>query len=97
MSRVQLALNRSNIDAAVEFYRRLFGAEVGSTFDVVTEAARLKDEGLALRHGDGATCCYAKQDKFWITGADAREWEVYTVLADAEQMAPAPSTCCPSA
>ena len=27
MSRVQLALNVSNIDAAVEFYRRLFGAE----------------------------------------------------------------------
>ena len=27
MSRVQLALNVSNIDEAVEFYRRLFGAE----------------------------------------------------------------------
>lgn len=135
MSRVQLALNVSNIDAAVEFYRRLFGAEpakrrpgyanfaiadpplklvliegvgepgslnhlgveVGSTGEVVTEATRLKNEGFALRHEDGVTCCYAKQDKFWITGADAREWEIYTVLADAEQMAPEPSTCCPSA
>ena len=27
MSRVQLALNVSNIDQAVEFYRRLFGTE----------------------------------------------------------------------
>ena len=27
MSRVQLALNVSNIDEAVEFYRRLFGTE----------------------------------------------------------------------
>ena len=27
MSRVQLALNVSNIDEAVEFYRQLFGAE----------------------------------------------------------------------
>ena len=27
MSRVQLALNVSNVDEAVEFYRRLFGAE----------------------------------------------------------------------
>ena len=27
MPRVQLALNVPNVDAAVEFYRRLFGAE----------------------------------------------------------------------
>jgi len=121
MSRVQVALNVSNIDEAVEFYRRLFavepakrrpgyanfaiadppfklvliegggepgtlnhiGVEVASTGDVVTEAARLKNEGFALRHEDGVTCCYALQDKFWVTGADNREWEVYTVLADA--------------
>jgi hypothetical protein len=62
----------------------------------------LNREGFALRHEDGVTCCYAKQDKFWVTGADNREWEVYTVLADAppnvQSPAPQPETqtsvCC---
>jgi catechol 2,3-dioxygenase-like lactoylglutathione lyase family enzyme len=121
MSRVQLALNVSNIDAAVDFYRRLFGTEpakrrpgyanfaiadpplklvliegagepgtlnhvgveVASSGEVATEAARLRREGFELFHEDGVTCCYALQDKFWVTGTDNRAWEVYTVLADA--------------
>lgn len=75
------------------------GVEVGSTGEVVTEAARLERAGFTLRHEPGVTCCYATQDKFWVTGPDAREWEVYTVLADAEQFAPTPptestATCC---
>jgi catechol 2,3-dioxygenase-like lactoylglutathione lyase family enzyme len=135
MSRVQLALNVSNVDEAVEFYRRLFGAEpakrrpgyanfaiadpplklvliegagepgslnhlgveVGSSGEVASEATRLRNQGFALRHEDGVTCCYAVQDKFWVTGADDREWEIYTVLADAAQMAPQASACCPAA
>jgi hypothetical protein len=29
------------------------------------------------------TCCYAKQDKFWVQGpSDGERWEIYTVLAD---------------
>ena len=29
------------------------------------------------------TCCYARQDKFWVEGAPNGEmWEVYTVLED---------------
>lgn len=78
------------------------GVEVGSTGEVVTEGARLKREGFDLRHEDGVTCCYAVQDKFWVTGADNREWEVYTVLADApasvQTPAPQPTqdttSCC---
>jgi hypothetical protein len=29
------------------------------------------------------TCCYALQDKVWVTGPGGEPWEVYTVLADA--------------
>jgi hypothetical protein len=29
------------------------------------------------------TCCYAKQDKFWVEGApNGERWEIYTVLED---------------
>jgi catechol 2,3-dioxygenase-like lactoylglutathione lyase family enzyme len=132
MSRVQVALNVSNIDEAVDFYRRLFntepakrrpgyanfaivdpplklvliegvgepgtlnhiGVEVASTGEVVTEAARLRNDGFELRHEDNVTCCYAVQDKFWVTGADSREWEIYTVLADAPQAGAQATGCC---
>ena len=48
----------------------------------------------------GTTCCYAKQDKFWVAGrAERRAWEVYTVLADASTMGCGPSedgACAPT-
>ena len=31
------------------------------------------------------TCCYARQDKFWVQGApDGERWEIYTVLDDSQ-------------
>jgi len=76
------------------------GVEMGSTGEVTTEAARLKNHGFDLRREDNVTCCYAVQDKFWITGADNREWEIYTVLADApasvQSPAPQPTESAPS-
>ena len=70
------------------------GVEVASSGEVATEAARLRRNGFALRQENGVTCCYAVQDKFWVTGTDDREWEIYTVLADAEQLAPQAPACC---
>jgi len=121
MSRVQLALNVDDLDAAVSFYSALFnaapakrrpgyanfaldepalklvlienpgaggtlnhlGVEVASTEQVVAETRRLAAAGLATRVEDGATCCYALQDKVWVSAPGAGRWEIYTVLADA--------------
>lgn len=137
MSRVQLALNVSDLDAAVDFYRRLFdtepakirpgyanfaiadpplklvlmenpgangtrlnhlGVEVENTDEVQAATTRLSDEGLATATESG-TCCYAVQDKVWVTDPDGAPWEVYTVLADApiEVVSPAPAgaSCAP--
>jgi catechol 2,3-dioxygenase-like lactoylglutathione lyase family enzyme len=59
------------------------GVEVEST-DLVTEAThRLADAGLATRPEDDTTCCYAVQDKVWVTGPGNEPWEVYTVKSDA--------------
>jgi lactoylglutathione lyase len=50
---------------------------------VDAEQARLAQAGLAAVDERDTTCCYARQDKFWVTGAPAGErWEIYTVLAD---------------
>src|SRR4051794_27996891 len=121
VSRIQLALRVSDLDAAVDFYGRLFdtlpakrrpgyanfaiaepplklvllegeteeptrldhlGVEVESTDEVASASNRLADAGLATRVQDQTTCCYAVQDKVWVTGPGGEPWEVYTVLAD---------------
>jgi catechol 2,3-dioxygenase-like lactoylglutathione lyase family enzyme len=59
------------------------GVEVASTDDVVAATRRYAAEGMPTRVEDGTTCCYALQDKVWVTGPGGEQWEVYTVLADA--------------
>jgi catechol 2,3-dioxygenase-like lactoylglutathione lyase family enzyme len=120
-SRLQLALNVSDIDQAVAFYAALFGTEpakrrpgyanfavadpplklvllenpgqggslnhlgveVPDPATVGAEQARLAKTGLACFDEGETTCCYARQDKFWVQGApDGESWEIYTVLAD---------------
>ena len=122
MSRIQLALRVADLDAAVDFYARLFGSapakrrpgyanvavaepplklvllegaageptrmdhlgvEVASTDEVAAAATRLTEAGLATRVEDNTTCCYAVQDKVWVTGPGGEPWEVYTVTGDA--------------
>jgi catechol 2,3-dioxygenase-like lactoylglutathione lyase family enzyme len=59
------------------------GVEVASTDEVIAATRRFMTEGLETRIEDGTTCCYALQDKVWVTGPGGQPWEVYTVLADA--------------
>ncbi|MEI7915788.1 MAG: ArsI/CadI family heavy metal resistance metalloenzyme [Mycobacteriaceae bacterium] len=122
MSRVQLALNVDDLDAAIAFYSKLFGVppakvkpgyanfaiaepplklvllenpgqggslnhlgvEVTSSEAVHSEISRLTDEGMFTEEEIGTTCCFATQDKVWVTGPGGERWEVYTVLADSE-------------
>ena len=126
MSRVQLALNVSDIDEAVEFYSKLFGAEpakrqpgyanfaiadpplklvlmedhtargqgvagalnhlgveVETPDEVAAATGRLREGGLETAVEEQTTCCFAVQDKVWVSDPDGAPWEVYTVLADA--------------
>ena len=59
------------------------GVEVTGTDAVEAEQARLAGAGLAAVEERDTTCCYARQDKFWVKGApDGERWEIYTVLED---------------
>lgn len=120
MSRIQLALNVDDIDAAVDFYTTLFdtapakrrpgyanfaiadpplklvlfenaaatgtlnhlGVERGSMEEIEQQATRLEAAGLTLDVEGDVVCCYARQDKHWVTGPDGQRWENYVVLAD---------------
>jgi catechol 2,3-dioxygenase-like lactoylglutathione lyase family enzyme len=59
------------------------GVEVETTDAVDAEQQRLATLGLAAVDERGTTCCYAKQDKFWVEGSpNGERWEIYTVLED---------------
>ena len=66
------------------------GVEVDSSDKVHAEIARLTGEGLFTDEEIGTTCCFATQDKVWVTGPAGEKWEVYTVLADSETFGTSP-------
>jgi catechol 2,3-dioxygenase-like lactoylglutathione lyase family enzyme len=72
------------------------GIEVESSDIVHQEISRLADAGMFTDAEIGTTCCFATQDKVWVTGPAEERWEVYTVLADAETFGPEDDTslCC---
>src|SRR3712207_4540264 len=77
------------------------GVECASVEEVDAEQIRLAAVGLASVDERGTTCCYARQDKFWVEGTPGGErWEVYTVLADSPTFSAAAEdgpACCGSA
>ena len=68
------------------------GVEVPSTATVHAEIARLSGEGLFTDEEMGTTCCFATQDKVWVTGPGGERSEVYTVLADSTTFGTSPQT-----
>jgi catechol 2,3-dioxygenase-like lactoylglutathione lyase family enzyme len=66
------------------------GVEVESSDAVHAEIARLTDEGVFTEEEIGTTCCFATQDKVWVTGPAGEKWEVYTVLADSDTFGASP-------
>jgi catechol 2,3-dioxygenase-like lactoylglutathione lyase family enzyme len=66
------------------------GVEVESSEGVHEEIARLTGERMLTEEEIGTTCCYANQDKVWVTGPGGERWEIYTVLADSETFGAAP-------
>jgi predicted lactoylglutathione lyase len=58
------------------------GIQVASTDDVLAMKARWEAAGLTTRDEMQTSCCYAVQDKTWVTDPDGNEWEVFVVLED---------------
>ncbi len=66
------------------------GVEVEASEKAHAEIARLSGEGLFTQEEINATCCFATQDKVWVTGPANEKWEVYTVLADSDTFGASP-------
>ena len=72
------------------------GVEVETTSEVSAATARLAAAGLPTATEEDTACCYAVQDKVWVTGPGTEPWEVYVVKADSDTMGDdtIPATCC---
>ncbi len=70
------------------------GIEVKSGGGVQDQLARLKKLGLDTSIEEDTTCCYAKQDKVWVTDPDGNAWETFFVFEDSEVRNDTDSTCC---
>ncbi|MBO0860566.1 MAG: VOC family protein [Chloracidobacterium sp.] len=58
------------------------GIQVASTADVLAVREKWARAGLSIRDEMQTSCCYAVQDKTWVTDPDGNEWEVFVVLED---------------
>ncbi|MCB9765186.1 MAG: VOC family protein [Alphaproteobacteria bacterium] len=56
--------------------------------------SRLRSAGLMPDTEDDVVCCHARQKKLWLTDPDGHAWEVYAILDDQPEQAPAPRTSC---
>lgn len=59
-----------------------FGFQVETQEEIDHHKQRLEKEGFFAREERDTTCCYALQDKFWITDPDGNEWEFFYTKAD---------------
>jgi len=60
------------------------GFQVESLEDLNIKLWEARKQNLVTREEKDTNCCYAKQDKFWLTDPDGVQWEVYYFHADAE-------------
>lgn len=67
------------------------GLQVKSTEAVASFARRMRDGGYRSSAEHQVACCYAVQDKVWLTDPDGHRWEVFVVTeAESEHFAPTP-------
>ena len=73
-------------------------SHLGIRMDTIEKVQKWKgtlaERGLTTEEEKREACCYAVQEKFWVSDPDGNRWEVYTVLEDIEQKAAEGTTCC---
>jgi len=78
---LNLSLNESSLSSRGGALSHL-GIQVRSTKDVLATRQKWNDAGLLTRDEMQTSCCYAVQDKTWVSDPDGNEWEVFVVLQD---------------
>ncbi|MDX6530605.1 MAG: hypothetical protein QOH41_2895 [Blastocatellia bacterium] len=77
---LNLALNEAAITSRGALSH--LGIQVASTEDVLAMRQKWNEAGLSTHDEMQTTCCYAVQDKTWVSDPDGNEWEAFVVLQD---------------
>jgi catechol 2,3-dioxygenase-like lactoylglutathione lyase family enzyme len=80
---LNLALNVRPFTKGIGTLNHL-GVQVNQTDDVLAIRSRLQQTGMLTQDEFQTNCCYALQDKIWVTDPDGNGWEFFVVL-DREQ------------
>jgi catechol 2,3-dioxygenase-like lactoylglutathione lyase family enzyme len=75
------------------------GFQVETPAELQEKLSEARKNNLIVREELEIVCCYANQDKFWVTDPDGVEWEVYYFRNDAQisnfQSEKQAMACCP--
>lgn len=92
---VNLTLNEAQAEAQLAAGPSHFGVQVKSVAEVHAAIERFQAAGLETATEESTTCCYALQDKVWVSDPDGHRWEVFVVLdADVQDELYAQEGCC---
>ena len=70
------------------------GLQVETTEEVIEMTKRWNESGLRTLEEMQTDCCYAMQDKTWVSDPDGNKWEVFVVLGNTQDKDISASACC---
>ena len=89
---LNLTMNQINFEKGGSLSH--LGLQVESTAEVLEMTARWNENGLRTLEEIQTDCCYAMQDKTWVTDPDGNRWEVFVVFNNTEGKDIVASMCC---
>ena len=89
---LNLTMNQGNFERGGSLSH--LGLQVETSGEVLEMGKRWTENGLITLDEMQTDCCYALQDKTWVSDPDGNRWEVFTVLENTEGKENAASSCC---
>jgi catechol 2,3-dioxygenase-like lactoylglutathione lyase family enzyme len=89
---LNLTMNQVSFEAGGSLSH--LGLQVETSREVMEMTKRWAESGLVTLEEMQTDCCYALQDKTWVSDPDGNKWEVFTVFEDTEGKDIAASACC---
>jgi catechol 2,3-dioxygenase-like lactoylglutathione lyase family enzyme len=89
---LNLTMNQVNFERGGSLSH--LGLQVESSVEVLEMGKRWTENGLITLDEMKTDCCYALQDKTWVSDPDGNRWEVFVVLENTQDKDIAASACC---
>lgn len=91
---LNLALNETEGSTSPVNSVAHFGVQVETPTAITEMVEKFKSAAFETAVEEEVACCYAVQDKVWVTDPDGNRWEVFVVLDESDQYANDESECC---